>query len=417
MTEPRIDPETGRHIFAKRPTRAKTVENIAFWLFRIATYFVVICAAYLFGDIIIKGSMTVFPGVWGEGPIVNTKFLTESPQTLRVFEDRDLLREYQKVNREIISLKGEVKRHNDSEVEAIKTIQNDIAQKEVLLKQLKEQREEKRLLYDDKEFRALPSSELPDMSVYREETYSYSGGGIWPAIVGTVLLVTGSTVIALVLGILCAIYLSEYSRPGRLLDAIRLSILNLAGVPSIVFGIFGFGMFVLTFGWGTSMVAGWFTLAFMALPLVIASCEESLRAIPKGFREGSLALGATKWTSIRTNVIPYAMPGIMTSCIMSIARVAGETAPIMFTAAFAIRDNLPWEGLTVEHWWNYPGEFISQGVMALPYHIYVVSSKIPQNEYTSSMQYGTAFVFLLIVGSLALTSIILRIRMRAKYRW
>ena len=217
--------------------------------------------------------------------------------------------------------------------------------------------------------------------------------------------------IALVLGILCAVYLSEYSKPGRLLRIIRLSILNLSGVPSIVFGLFGFGMFVLFLNWGVSMIAGWFTLAIMALPVIITASEESLRAIPKGFREGSLALGASKWTSIRTNVLPYALPGILTSSIMGIARVAGETAPIMFTAAFALRDQLPWQGL------KNPGDFFFQGVMALPYHIYVVSSKIPQNEYTQAMQYGTAFVFLLIVGFFALSSILLRIRIRKRYKW
>jgi phosphate transport system permease protein len=149
----------------------------------------------------------------------------------------------------------------------------------------------------------------------------------------------------------------------------------------------------------------------MVLPVIITASEESLRAIPQGFREGSLALGATKWTSIRTNVLPYALPGILTSSVLGVARVAGETAPIMFTAAYALRDNLPWEGL------DKPTDFFFQGVMALPYHIYVVSSKIPQNVYTERMQYGTAFVFLVIVAGIALTSILLRIRMRKRYKW
>jgi phosphate transport system permease protein len=149
----------------------------------------------------------------------------------------------------------------------------------------------------------------------------------------------------------------------------------------------------------------------MVLPVIITASEESLRSIPQGFREGSLALGATKWTSIRTNVLPYALPGILTSSVLGIARVAGETAPIMFTAAYALRDNLPWEGL------ESPLDFFFQGVMALPYHIYVVSSKIPQNEYTKRMQYGTAFVFLVIVGGIAITSILLRIRARKLYKW
>jgi len=262
----------------------------------------------------------------------------------------------------------------------------------------------------DKEYRGVYARkvEAADLQV---KTYSYSGGGIFPAIAGTVLLTVGSMTIALILGILSAIYLSEYAKPGKILNLIRLSILNLAGVPSIVFGLFGFGMFVLFFGWNVSLLAGCFTLAFMVLPVIITASEESLRAIPQGFREGSLALGATKWTSIRTNVLPYALPGILTSSVLGVARVAGETAPIMFTAAYALRDNLPWEGL------DDPMDFFFQGVMALPYHIYVVSSKIPQNEYTKRMQYGTAFVFLVLVAGIALTSIILRIRMRKKYKW
>lgn len=243
------------------------------------------------------------------------------------------------------------------------------------------------------------------------QDYAYSGGGIFPAIVGTFLLVLGAMVIAITLGVLSAIFLSEYGKPGRMLSLIRLSILNLAGVPSIIFGLFGFGIFVIFLDWNVSLLAGWFTLAFMVLPVIITSSEESLRSIPQGFREGSLALGATKWTMIRTNVLPYALPGILTSSVLGIARVAGETAPIMFTAAYAKRTELPWEGL--ERW----TDFFFQGVMALPYHIYVVSAKIPQNEYTKDMQYGTAFVFLVLVLILALFSILLRMYMRKKYNW
>jgi ABC-type phosphate transport system permease subunit len=171
------------------------------------------------------------------------------------------------------------------------------------------------------------------------------------------------------------------------------------------------GLFVIFFDWNVSLLAGWFTLAFMVLPVVITASEESLKAVPQGFREGSLALGATKWQTIRTNVLPYAMPGILTSSILGIARVAGETAPIMFTAAYAMRDKLPWEDLAKS------SDFVFQGVMALPYHIYVVSSKIPQNEYTERVQYGTAFVFLMIVALIATTSILLRNHLRNRYRW
>src|SRR5258707_237078 len=233
---------------------------------------------------------------------------------------------------------------------------------------------------------------------------------MWPCIVGTALLVIGSMTVALFIGISAAIYLSEYSRDTRFIHFIRVAILNLAGVPSIVFGLFGFGLFVIFFGWNVSLLSGWFTLGLMVLPAIITASEESLRAVPQGFREGSLALGATKWQTIRTNVLPYALPGMLTSSILGIARVAGETAPIMFTCAYVVRDKMPWN---VPH----PIDFVFQGVMALPYHIYVVSSKIPQNEYTERVQYGAAFVFLVIVMGIALTSIFLRIKMRNRYRW
>ena len=218
-----------------------------------------------------------------------------------------------------------------------------------------------------------------------------------------------------------------------MVNATRLAILNLAGVPSIVFGLFGLGLFVhfmpliqsfdapsapsiplgwgrwMNFsGWNVCLLSGWFTLAFMALPVVITASEESLKAVPQGFREGSLALGATKWQAIRTNVLPYAVPGMLTSSILGIARVAGETAPIMFTAAYVMRD-APQGGGALD--------FMFQGVMALPYHIYVVSAKIPQNEYTERVQFGGAFVFLVLVSAIALTSILLRIKLRKRYRW
>ena len=216
--------------------------------------------------------------------------------------------------------------------------------------------------------------------------------------------------VALLIGISSAIYLSEYSRNNRFIRLIRIAILNLAGVPSIVFGLFGFGLFVIFFHWNVSLLAGWFTLGLMVLPAIITASEEALRAVPQGLREGSLALGATKWQTIHKNVLPYAMPGILTASILGIARVAGETAPIMFTAAYALRDEMPWQ---VQRW----TDFFFQGVMALPYHIYVVSSKIPQNEYTERVQYGTAFVFLIIVALIATASIVLRNHLRNRYKW
>ncbi len=383
-----------------------TIESITSWSFRLATYLVIICAGYIFLNITINGSKAVFTT---SAPFINIEFLTQKPQTLHVFEPKEIDTELKTTKAKIVSLEAKSRNLGSGETSAAIELEQQIETLNERIETLDIERKKDRLMYGDDAYRALDQE--PSSDLYAYSNYAYSGGGIGPAIVGTCLLVVGSIAIALTLGILCAIFLSEYSTPGRTLQLIRLSILNLAGVPSIVFGLFGFGMFVLFFDWGVSMIAGWFTLAIMALPVIIAASEESMRAIPKGFREGSLALGASKWTSIRTNVLPYALPGILTSSIMGVARVAGETAPIMFTAAYALRDQLPWEGL------EKPTDFFFQGVMALPYHIYVVSSKIPQNEYTRNMQYGAAFVFLLIVGFFALSSIILRIKIRKKYKW
>ena len=341
------------HVFRAQGGAARRAEQIVFWIFRGATYFILLCGIGVFFNIIAKGSRTVFKS---EAPFINTAFLTEAPESLYIFEWEGKKREM-----------------------------------------------------GDREFRAFKEAN-PGAAKVATESYVYSAGGIFPCIVGTVFLVVGSMAIALFLGVCAAIYLNEYARDGMFIRFVRLAILNLAGVPSIVFGLFGFGMFVIFFGWNVSLLAGWFTLAFMVLPVIITASEESLKAVPKGFREGSLALGATKWQTIRKNVLPYALPGILTSSILGIARVAGETAPIMFTAAYVVRDKLPWE---VEKW----SDFFFQGVMALPYHIYVVSSKIPQNEYTERVQYGTAFVFLIIVALIATVSIILRTRLRNRYKW
>lgn len=352
--------------FAHRPGGARRAESVVRWVFRLATYLVLICGLYIFGDIIVKGVPTVARGFQATDtfPYFTNTFLFSAPETLHVFEH-----------------------------------------------------EGKKLELGDAAYRVFLADETAKATAagapapkFRTASYVYASGGIWPCIVGTVLLVVGSMSIALTLGVASAIYLSEYARDTALVRFIRLAILNLAGVPSIVFGLFGFGMFVIYFGWKVSLLAGWFTLAFMVLPVIITASEEALKSVPKGFREGSLALGATKWQTIRKNVLPFALPGILTSSILGIARVAGETAPIMFTAAFVVRDKLPWD---VEK----ATDFFFQGVMALPYHIYVVSSKIPQNEYTQRVQYGTAFVFLAIVGLIAASSIVLRNKLRGRYRW
>jgi phosphate transport system permease protein len=337
-----------------RPTFAKRMEQVVLWLLRLSTYLVLLCAATIFIDIGWKGGAVIFKT---SAPFINIPFLTESPETLNVFE-----------------LDG------------------------------------KKTTMGDRAFRQFKATHEAELKGVRVETYVYSAGGIFPNIVGTVLLVTGSIIIALVLGVLSAIYLSEYANDGPFIRFLRLSIVNLAGVPSIVFGLFGFGMFVIALDFGVSLLAGWLTMAFMVLPIIITAAEEALKAVPKGYREGSLALGATKFQTIMTNVVPYALPGILTSSVLSIARVAGETAPIMFTAAFVMRDELPWQVQKVT-------DFFFQGVMALPYHIYVVASKIPQNEYTRDVQYGTAFVFLFTVAAIAMTAVILRTRLRKKYKW
>jgi len=337
-----------------RPTRAKRAEQVVSWILRLSTYFVLACAAFIFFDIGTKGGAVLFRT---SAPFINLAFLTESPETLNVFEW-----------------------------------------------------EGKKTTMGDKAFRQFKAAHEAEFKGRIVETYVYSAGGIFPNIVGTILLVAGSVLIALILGVLSAIYLSEYAMEGPFIRFLRLSIVNLAGVPSIVFGLFGFGMFVIALDFGVSLLAGWLTLAFMVLPIIITASEEALKAVPRGYREGSLALGATKFQSITTNVLPYAMPGILTSSVLSIARVAGETAPIMFTAAFVVRDQLPWQ---VQKW----TDFVFQGVMALPYHIYVVASKIPQNEYTRDVQYGTAFVFLFTVAAIAMTAVILRQHLRKKYKW
>lgn len=397
---------TKYHIFSKRKSRKRALEGTISAAFRLATYLVILSASYIFVNVAINGSKTIFTS---KVPFINIEFLTAKPQTLHVFEPKEIDTKLKALKVEILSLAAKKRDLGSRETGIAAELTQQIKALKIRSDALDRTRKEERLMYGDDAYRALEHA--PSDEHYAYSNYAYSGGGIGPAIVGTCLLVIGSITIALTLGILCAIFLSEYSKPGKMLQLIRLSILNLSGVPSIVFGLFGFGMFVLFFDWGVSMIAGWFTLAIMALPVIIAASEESMRAIPKGFRDGSLALGASKWTSIRTNVLPYALPGILTSSIMGVARVAGETAPIMFTAAFALRDQLPWQGL------EQPTDFFFQGVMALPYHIYVVSSKIPQNEYTRNMQYGAAFVFLLIVGFFALSSIILRIKIRKKYQW
>lgn len=343
------------------------------------TWGVVLIALLIFGRICWEGAPVLFKK---EAPFLNTAFLTEKTQTLHVFDD------------------AEGNRHQ----------------------------------LPAEEFHKMVAEKGTD-GVFNEQTFSYSGGGIAGPIVGTALLTLLSIGLALFFGVAAAIYLSEYAKQGKFINLVRLAILNLAGVPSIVFGLFGFAVFVLAApvftgapddrslfvlplgftnlsfqGWGSSLISGAATLACMILPVIITASEESLRAVPQGFREASLALGASRWHTIRKCVLPFALPGILTSSVLSLARAAGETAPIMFTVAVAAKDTLPWEGLK-----NPLGVFGSQ-VQALPYHIYTLT-KLPDSEYTKSAQFGSVFVFLLMIFLFSAASIVLRNRVRSKLKW
>jgi len=227
---------------------------------------------------------------------------------------------------------------------------------------------------------------------------SMTKGGILPCIVGTLCLSLGAILVALPIGVASAIYLHEYARPGRIVRLIRLGINNLAGVPSVVFGLFGLAFFVVYLEMGVSILAGSLTLGALTLPVIIGSTEEALRAVPDTYREASLGLGATKWQTIYRVVLPAALPGILTGTILGISRAAGETAPIMFTAAVFFTPSLPTS--------------IFDEIMALPYHIYVLATAGTEIEATRPLQYGTALVLIALVLGLNLIAIIYRSRLR-----
>ncbi|MCP4531932.1 MAG: phosphate ABC transporter permease PstA, partial [Delftia sp.] len=188
-------------------------------------------------------------------------------------------------------------------------------------------------------------------------------GGLWPAIVGTLLLTLGTAAIAVPIGVGAAIYLAEYAKDNVLTRAIRIAIINLAGIPSVVYGLFGLGLFVLFLNFGTSILAGSLTLGIMTLPIIISTTEEALRAVPRSFRVVSASLGATHWQTTRRVVLPQALPGILTGVILGLERAAGETAPILFTVAAFFLPRLP-------------GSIFDQ-TMALPYHLFVISTQVP----------------------------------------
>ena len=232
---------------------------------------------------------------------------------------------------------------------------------------------------------------------------SMTKGGIMPAIVGTLYLTVGAIIVAMPLGIVAAIYLVEYAKPGPFIRIIRIGVNCLAGVPSVVFGLFGLGLFVVFLKFGSSILSGSLTLGILILPTIIGATEEALRSVPQTFREASLALGVSKWRTISRIVLPSALPGILTGSILGVGRAAGETAPIMFTAAAFFTAAMP--------------KSIFDEVMALPYHIYVLATAGTHIDQTRPLQYGTALVLIVLVLGIDLAAIIIRGAMRRKKRW
>jgi phosphate transport system permease protein len=225
-----------------------------------------------------------------------------------------------------------------------------------------------------------------------------TAGGIFPAIVGTLCLVVGSSLVAFPLGILSAVYTSEYAGNGMIVRLIRMMTNNLSGIPSVIFGLFGMSLFVNTLGFGDSILAGSLTLGLLTLPLVIRTTEEALKAVPEVYRTGSWALGATRLQTIGRITLPAAFPNILTGLILSIGRVSGETAPILFTAAAYFLPKLP--------------QSILDPVMALPYHLYVIATGGTDLEATRPMAYGTALVLIVIVLLMNLAASFLRKKFR-----
>lgn len=226
-------------------------------------------------------------------------------------------------------------------------------------------------------------------------------GGIWPAIVGTFYLTLGTAIFSVPLGVAAAIYLSEYASDNTLTRLIRLAIINLSGIPSVVYGLFGLGLFVFFLQFGTSILSASLTLSIMTLPVIISTSEEALRAVPQAFRTVSISVGATRWQTIRRIVLPEALPGIITGIILGLNRAAGETAPILFTGAAFFLPRLPGSPF--------------DATMALPYHLFVISTQIPEMPF--QIQYGTALVLITFVLTMNLLANFIRSRARAGRQW
>ncbi len=227
-------------------------------------------------------------------------------------------------------------------------------------------------------------------------------GGIFPAIIGTCLVTLVTSVLAIPLGMFAAIYLNEYAKQTRLTRIIRLAIRNLSGVPSIVYGLFGVILFVNILRFGTSILSAGLTLGLLTLPWTITASEEALKTIPNSYREGALALGATKWQAIRTNVLPYAIPGMLTGTVLGLARAAGETAPIMFTGAAFYLPYLP--------------QSLGDQFMALPYHLYIMATQHHAITQVRPLAYGTALVLIALVLGMNMIAVVIRYRLRRKRR-
>ncbi|HET8685102.1 MAG TPA: phosphate ABC transporter permease PstA [Methanosarcina sp.] len=227
-------------------------------------------------------------------------------------------------------------------------------------------------------------------------------GGIYPAIIGTTLLIIGSMAVALPMGIMAAVYLNEYAVENRTTWLIEMAINNLAGTPSVVFGLFGLALFVKYFGFGSSLLSSCLTLSLLIIPVIIRSTQEALIAVPKEYRESSLALGVSKWQTIKHVVLPAAIPGIVTGSILSIGRVAGETAPILLTGVAYFLPRLP--------------DSIYSQFMALPYHLFVLATSGTSIAQTRSIQYGTALVLLIIVLGLNIIAVLIRSHYRQKLK-
>lgn len=230
----------------------------------------------------------------------------------------------------------------------------------------------------------------------------FTQGGIFPAIVGTLYLMALVMVIAVPIGVFTAVYISEYQGRSRFANLLRVVVNNLAGVPSIVYGLLGLGMLVLFFHMGFSLLASAMTLAFLVLPLVITASREAIQAVPSSLREASLALGTTKWQTIRHHVLPYSLPGILTGVILSLSRAAGETAPILLTGVVLSKSILPQD--------------ISDTFMAMPFQLYALATQTPFDK-TQEFQFGTALVLLIMVVGMNLGAIIIRNKYREKYKW